>query len=216
MKKSMLKVLMVLALGAVILMPGMSGAAYVTYTTEAAFTSAIASYSYYLEEFQSMPFGTLLPATQPYGPVNGFSYDAYAANGLMIGKESASVDNRDLTTQLADPIVFTFTGFPVYAFGGQFFPSDYLTYDTTGPAYLTIGGDTITLNYDTLWDRPFLGIISDTPLTSVSIAPDFETGNYIAADHVYVGSAVPVPPSVLLLGSGLLGLVGWRRFRKSY
>jgi hypothetical protein len=27
-------------------------------------------------------------------------------------------------------------------------------------------------------------------------------------------SAVPLSPSVLLLGSGLLGLVGWRRFRK--
>jgi hypothetical protein len=29
------------------------------------------------------------------------------------------------------------------------------------------------------------------------------------------GSAVPLPPTVLLLGSGLLGLAGWRRFRKS-
>ena len=28
-------------------------------------------------------------------------------------------------------------------------------------------------------------------------------------------SAVPIPPTVLLLGSGLLGLTGWRRFRKS-
>jgi hypothetical protein len=28
-------------------------------------------------------------------------------------------------------------------------------------------------------------------------------------------NAVPLPPSALLLGSGLLGLVGWRRFRKS-
>jgi hypothetical protein len=26
--------------------------------------------------------------------------------------------------------------------------------------------------------------------------------------------AVPLPPTVLLLGSGLLGLAGWRRFRK--
>jgi len=25
---------------------------------------------------------------------------------------------------------------------------------------------------------------------------------------------VPLPPTVILLGSGLLGLVGWRRFRK--
>jgi len=30
-----------------------------------------------------------------------------------------------------------------------------------------------------------------------------------------VGGEVPIPPSVLLLGSGLLGLAGWRRFRKS-
>jgi hypothetical protein len=27
--------------------------------------------------------------------------------------------------------------------------------------------------------------------------------------------AVPVPPTLILLGSGLLGLAGWRRFRKS-
>jgi hypothetical protein len=26
---------------------------------------------------------------------------------------------------------------------------------------------------------------------------------------------VPLPPTVLLLGSGLIGLAGWRRFRKS-
>lgn len=29
------------------------------------------------------------------------------------------------------------------------------------------------------------------------------------------GTAVPVPPTMLLLGSGLLGLVGWRKLRKS-
>ena len=28
-------------------------------------------------------------------------------------------------------------------------------------------------------------------------------------------NAAPLPPSAWLLGSGLLGLVGWRRFRKS-
>jgi hypothetical protein len=30
-----------------------------------------------------------------------------------------------------------------------------------------------------------------------------------------VENLVPIPPTALLLGSGLLGLVGWRRFRKS-
>jgi hypothetical protein len=29
------------------------------------------------------------------------------------------------------------------------------------------------------------------------------------------GAPVPVPPTILLFGSGLVGLVGWRRFRKS-
>jgi len=32
---------------------------------------------------------------------------------------------------------------------------------------------------------------------------------------VFLTSQVPLPPSLLLLGSGLLGLAGWRRFRKS-
>jgi hypothetical protein len=31
----------------------------------------------------------------------------------------------------------------------------------------------------------------------------------------YTQSEVPIPPSTFLLGAGLLGLAGWRRFRKS-
>jgi hypothetical protein len=39
-------------------------------------------------------------------------------------------------------------------------------------------------------------------------------GTHLVFDNITVQtSAVPLPPSVLLLGSGLLGLVGWRRFR---
>jgi hypothetical protein len=37
-------------------------------------------------------------------------------------------------------------------------------------------------------------------------------GNQLAIDNI---NAIPVPPTVWLLGSGLLGLVGWRRLRKS-
>jgi hypothetical protein len=45
--------------------------------------------------------------------------------------------------------------------------------------------------------------------------------NYYEADannigvRIDGGAPVPLPPTVLLLGSGLLGLVGWRRFRKA-
>jgi hypothetical protein len=33
-------------------------------------------------------------------------------------------------------------------------------------------------------------------------------------DVLMVSPIVPIPGSVLLLGSGLLGLAGWKRFRK--
>jgi hypothetical protein len=42
-------------------------------------------------------------------------------------------------------------------------------------------------------------------------------GDFFAIDDLQwnKGAPVPLPPTMLLLGSGLLGLVGWRRFRKS-
>jgi hypothetical protein len=52
-----------------------------------------------------------------------------------------------------------------------------------------------------------------------------ETGGWWGTDYVevywtfttqpYTADNVPLPPSVLLLGAGLIGLAGWRRFRKS-
>jgi len=42
-----------------------------------------------------------------------------------------------------------------------------------------------------------------------------EGGKSLTSGGYGVAPAVPIPPTVLLLGSGLLGLVGWRRFRKS-
>ena len=221
MKNNMLKVFVVLALGAVILIPGVAGASYTIYTDEAAFKSALAT-GYYFENFATLPPYENLGQTVSFGPVNGFSYDAYAENDLYSGPAL----NINLSTLLyTDPILITFTGSTVYAFGGQFFTVDEYGYDATGTTktYVTFLGDTIELVYNNpTGPRPFLGIISTDALTSVSIASeqfddDPNTTQWPAVDNFYVGlAAVPVPPTVLLLGSGLLGLVGWRRFRKSF
>jgi hypothetical protein len=53
-----------------------------------------------------------------------------------------------------------------------------------------------------------------TKTTFTAHATGGYTGENIIIDFILHGGAVPVPPSVLLLGSGLLGIVGWRKFRK--
>ena len=43
----------------------------------------------------------------------------------------------------------------------------------------------------------------------------FDTADHGKWTYVPLNNPVPLPPSLLLLGSGLLGLAGWRRFRES-
>jgi PEP-CTERM motif len=66
--------------------------------------------------------------------------------------------------------------------------------------------------------------IGDIPLRSANAVDFLEPLNgiltYVAGDSTYIihsdaNEVVPLPSTVLLLGSGLLGLVGLRRFRKS-
>jgi hypothetical protein len=44
--------------------------------------------------------------------------------------------------------------------------------------------------------------------------PGWGTTYWSVNDWTYTQTPVPIPPSALLLGSGLLGLAGWRKFRK--
>jgi len=50
----------------------------------------------------------------------------------------------------------------------------------------------------------FFGWISDVDFTSMTLIDN-------SGDFAFGRMAVPVPPSVLLLGSGLLGLIAFRR-----
>jgi hypothetical protein len=60
-------------------------------------------------------------------------------------------------------------------------------------------------------------ITTSTPFYTQFSAVGLGIGNltFTSMDYAtFSASTVPLPPSALLLGSGLLGLAGWRRFRK--
>jgi hypothetical protein len=58
----------------------------------------------------------------------------------------------------------------------------------------------------------FSGAITTANLSIIDTNITY-SGNDFSIDGITM-NAVPLPPSVLLLASGLLGMVGWRRFRK--
>jgi len=80
------------------------------------------------------------------------------------------------------------------------------TYWTTG---FTVDPN-ITFVYDAYYYPPgnVLNFPNSTDLTDAASG-----GAYFGPN--YDSSPVPVPPSLLLLASGLLGLGGWRKFRKN-
>jgi hypothetical protein len=72
--------------------------------------------------------------------------------------------------------------------------------------------------YGNEWGQ-FLGFTSDEPFTSVSITYNLDSSGITYEGYAYGWTLdtmqVPLPPSLLLLGSGLAGL-GLLRFRKRF
>ena len=66
---------------------------------------------------------------------------------------------------------------------------------------------------DPLWTGGFAGIHSTLPFNRVEVTFDTIVADQFALDNVRTFNAVPEPTSLLLLGSGLVGLVRWRRRR---
>ena len=71
------------------------------------------------------------------------------------------------------------------------------------------------------WNGPHGFLLSGGVYTSIDVPGAVETyaagindAGQVVGRYFEGGGSVPLPPTVLLLGSGLLGLVGWRRFRK--
>jgi choice-of-anchor C domain-containing protein len=66
------------------------------------------------------------------------------------------------------------------------------------------------------WEEKSFIFIADELQTNLRFGSDTPGGWGPVIDNVSVVkvNSVPLPPTVFLLGSGLLGLFGWRRFRK--
>jgi hypothetical protein len=79
---------------------------------------------------------------------------------------------------------------------------------------MTVGGD-VSYSFGLLANTPqFFGVISTDYFANVTFSAS--GGPLVGFDSLSFGEGVvPIPGAVWLLGSGLLGLGGWRRFRRS-
>lgn len=153
--------------------------------------------------------------------VNGFTTTSFLGNPTFTN-QTAGLDNLSNTVNFDPSLGLSVGGF---AWGSH------ITF--TGKIYLTAGSNTFTVRHDdgVVLAIDTFGIVinsgAPTPAIDSSftiINPgaaslfaytlDYNEANGAPAVLEFPHSEVPLPPTILLLGSGLLGLAGWRRFRK--
>jgi hypothetical protein len=176
------------------------------YTSQADFLGAIAAPGYdSYDDLSVMPYAPTLDRN-----AGGYGYQASSAAGLW-GAGGAGGDYWLSNENGTQPIVFSnFTG-GVSAFGGNFFTSNVAGQYVIGNLLLT-ASDGTTLSYALNGTTPttFLGFVSDTALSSVTLATD--GGNYWpTANNVVLAVPEPATYGMLLAGIGLLGAAARRR-----
>jgi hypothetical protein len=171
------------------------------YDDEPSFLANLAS-PYYLEDFVGWSYGDPLDGSQTdydFGPVEGYSWHAYATNGLWSNLGALSTNNS------GDPLVITFTGLAVTALGGNFTATDISGNVIPGTVLIDLSDGTHTELINPTAST-FTGYTSAVPITSVTIdsLDDDGINRWPQLDHFYVGSMIPEPASLVLLGLGTL------------
>jgi hypothetical protein len=175
---------------------------YTMYTSNTDFLSAIQE-NYFLEDFNSYTYGSFIEFNLSESG-NGYSWTMSSSPSSLY-----STDGAMSTGSHNDVITVSFTGNPVTAIGGIFGASETDGDFIPGTINLTFSdGSSLTNHPVSVGD--FSGFTFSTPITSMT----FTSSDFPQIDNFYIGAqaaAVPIPPSVWLLGSGLVGLVGLRR-----
>jgi hypothetical protein len=117
------------------------------------------------------------------------------------------------------PIVIIFSS-PVSGVGAQIQQNQFNDFYGYIEAFDSANNSLISgsaLGYSSRGDPPaiFLGVLDSAP--EIKSVKFWVTGDPILGfgiNQLDILNPVPLPPTVLLLGSGLLGLVGWRRLKK--
>jgi len=204
------KIVVGLAIGCFMLCMVPIAHAATIYNGEADFLAAIDG-SYYLEDFNNFndQYNGL---SVNFGPVNGFSYTLSAPDGLYS-------TTGNMTTNYADEaLTVDFTGAPVTAIGGLFWPQDFDGNNLVGDITLSLSdGTDLTLTKADF--STFTGFTTTAaPFTSMTVSSlgfSVTPNQYPTLDHFYVGSAgtpVPEPATLILLCFGFLaaGITGIR------
>jgi len=179
------------------------------YFSESAFLSAIGP-GYYLEDFDAFTYESYTGGPLGFGPTNGFSYTMSSPGGLFSGYSNMS------TNMESDALNIDFTGSPVTAVGGYFWPTDEDGGDLIGPISVSLsdGSGVSHVNLPSASSSTFLGFVTDgAAFISMSVSGSGINDWFPTVDHFYVGQQIPAPGALLLGGIGA-GLVGWMRRRR--
>jgi hypothetical protein len=149
------------------------------YTDRDLFLANVAA-GFYEEDFLSVAPGDGGPSMNFSG--NGFAYTISAAQNLYNGDGFISTNN------FADPLVITFTGAPVTAIGGNFWPTD-IDFNPLGTDISITLSDGTVETLTSSGSTDFRGFVTKAPITSISIdASDDIQNAWATLDNIIVGS----------------------------